>query len=121
MKKTNKQKLRLACDKLWADIVKSSGRCLICSKTHDLHAHHIICRNKSSFLRYQLLNGACLCSGCHMRLHLSQDITIYKAILDYLGEAFDVLESFSREEVRLTVEYYESWKEILEKIYKKLK
>ncbi len=51
-------------DTLWSEVVRMRGACEYCGKTEYLNAHHIFWRNNKS-LRWETLNGICLCSGCH--------------------------------------------------------
>lgn len=51
-------------DNLWSEVVRMKGSCEYCGKTEYLNAHHIFGRNNKS-LRWETLNGICLCSGCH--------------------------------------------------------
>jgi len=53
-------------DKLWAAKVKEQAghKCEICGSTKQLEAHHIH-RCKHYGVRWNLINGACLCRDCH--------------------------------------------------------
>jgi len=53
------------CDKLFADKVKSRGRCQKCSKKEFLQCAHIISRRYKQ-VRWNLNNAMCLCRGCHL-------------------------------------------------------
>ena len=57
---------RKQCDELWSKAVKRRAgfKCERCGKTTKLHAHHIIPRTNYA-LRYDLVNGVCLCYRCH--------------------------------------------------------
>ena len=50
---------------LWAKIIKNGGKCEYCGKTSYLNAHHFYSRADRK-LRYNINNGFCLCSGCHV-------------------------------------------------------
>ena len=66
MKRTEIRKL----DKLWSEKIKIiwGYKCARCGRTEYLNSHHII--GKSNFnTRWDLNNGICLCSGCHMWVH----------------------------------------------------
>lgn len=56
-------------DKLWSKAVRESvGRCELCGKQPPevvLHAHHIFSRRNFS-TRWDVNNGICLCTGCHL-------------------------------------------------------
>ena len=52
--------------KLWALQVKEihKNRCAICGSPDTLNSHHI--EDKCNYaLRYDVINGICLCAGCH--------------------------------------------------------
>lgn len=51
-------------DKLWSECIRKVWKCEYCWKTEYLNAHHIFSRNNKS-VRWELINGICLCSGCH--------------------------------------------------------
>jgi len=53
------------CDKLFADKIKSRGRCQKCSKKDYLQCAHIISRRYKQ-IRWDLDNAVCLCRGCHV-------------------------------------------------------
>jgi hypothetical protein len=54
-------------DKLWAAIVRSAGKCRICGSTERLQAAHGFSRRYLG-TRHSLINGWCLCSGCHVSM-----------------------------------------------------
>jgi len=60
-------------DRLWSEIIKARDgyRCRRCGRSHrgrGLQAAHIFTRARRS-TRWELLNGVCLCTGCHMWAH----------------------------------------------------
>lgn len=116
--RTNKQKLRLACDKIWQDIIKSRGACEICGATQNLVGHHIITKHESSYLRYSIKNGICLCQHkCHFGYHIKQSIIISKGIIERVGEeTYKWLKDVYKTPVKLNVLYYEDRLEELNKI-----
>ena len=63
-----KPKLLKIADELWSRAVRDdwANQCATCSKMSNLHAHHLIPRHHEA-TRYQLRNGICLCSYCHIR------------------------------------------------------
>ena len=68
MKKTERDKITDKLDKVWAEVVKSKAgyKCEVCNLSDGrLNAHHIEGR-RNLRLRWDLRNGVCLCSGCHM-------------------------------------------------------
>ena len=56
-------------DKMWSAKVKELAgyKCEICGSTKDLEAHHIH-RCKHYGVRWNKINGACLCRNCHCNL-----------------------------------------------------
>lgn len=55
-------------DKLWSKKIRSRGYCEYCLKRPPevvLHAHHIYSRRHYA-TRWDLDNGVCLCTGCHL-------------------------------------------------------
>ena len=53
-------------DTLWARLVKAKGYCEICRSVLGLQAAHGFSRRYGG-TRWVLLNGFCLCNGCHIR------------------------------------------------------
>lgn len=51
-------------DKLWAELVKSGGRCEYCGKKERLNAHHFYSRSNHS-VRWDIKNGFALCPYHH--------------------------------------------------------
>ena len=68
MKKPSKTYLKRKADKLFSDRVRSKGKCEFCGSTQNLQCAHFITR-KIIKLRYEPLNAACLCVGCHFMGH----------------------------------------------------
>lgn len=56
--------LSKVADILWSRVVRTPWACEYCGKTEFLNAHHIFGRN-NKWLRWELANWCCLCSGCH--------------------------------------------------------
>ena len=69
-KKTQRQKVRHKLDKLWSQKVRSIGKCEFCGSKDSLNGHHIYSRTNLA-TRWDLNNGVCLCSGCHVFRSLS--------------------------------------------------
>lgn len=63
--KQSKSTLAKKLDKAWSKTILSKGKCEVCKSTQNLNAHHIEGR-RNFRLRWDLRNGACLCSGCHV-------------------------------------------------------
>lgn len=61
-------------DRLWSQAVKETAnfQCEVCGRLHRIQSHHIISRNKY-VLRFDLSNGVCLCSRCHLMAHHDPD------------------------------------------------
>jgi predicted restriction endonuclease len=72
--KTAKQKLEDALDTAWSKLVKLEGgnKCAVetCQKTKYLNSHHIYSRGKHS-VRWDTINGICLCVGHHIGFNFS--------------------------------------------------
>lgn len=66
VRKTPRSKLKRQADKLWSLIVRAAGKCRICGSADRLQAAHGFSRRYLG-TRHSLINGWCLCSGCHMR------------------------------------------------------
>ena len=66
MRKPSKKTLIKKADDLWSLLVKMKAgyRCEYCGKTSYLNSHHIFSRTKKS-VRWNDLNGVCLCAGHH--------------------------------------------------------
>lgn len=64
-RKPSKKTLRNKLDKAWSKVITSKGKCEVCKSTESLNAHHIEGRRNLA-LRWELKNGVCLCSGCHV-------------------------------------------------------
>ena len=57
--------LRKLLDGMWGELVRANGRCEMCGESKgQMQAHHLISRSILAY-RWNLLNGACLCAGCH--------------------------------------------------------
>jgi hypothetical protein len=65
MRKISKKGLEKKLDKAWSKAVLSKGKCEVCGLREHLNAHHIEGR-RNLRLRWDLQNGVCLCSGCHV-------------------------------------------------------
>jgi len=64
-KKIKRTTVKNKLDKAWSKRILSKGKCEVCGSTSYLNAHHIEGR-RNLRLRWDLRNGVCLCSGCHM-------------------------------------------------------
>lgn len=66
VRKTPRGKLRRIADKLWSLTVRAAGKCRLCGAQERLQAAHGFSRRYLG-TRWDLRNGWCLCSGCHVR------------------------------------------------------
>lgn len=66
MKKPTKTSLAKKLDIAWSRAIKkvNSDRCEVCGKEGKLNSHHIVGR-KNRTLRWDVRNGACLCTTHH--------------------------------------------------------
>lgn len=53
--------------KMWSEIVKMLGRgnCAVCGSARRVQAHHLLPKELYQELRYEVMNGICLCSSHH--------------------------------------------------------
>ena len=55
---------RRKADKVWSEVIRRTGKCIICGAERYLQAHHLIHRG-AIFFRHNLENGVALCPQCH--------------------------------------------------------
>lgn len=69
-------------DKNWSYMVKelASNKCEYCGKTENLNSHHIFSRSNHN-LRWDIVNGICLCSGHHI---LKSDFSAHKTPAEFI-------------------------------------
>jgi len=104
-------------DKLWSAKVKelASHKCEICGSTEKLEAHHIH-RCKHYGVRWNVINGACLCWKCHQK----SDYSAHKNSLYFFREMIRRRgDDWGDELIRATVED-KNWRERLFLIKEKL-
>jgi 5-methylcytosine-specific restriction endonuclease McrA len=65
-RKTSRAKLAREADKLWSLAVRKKGQCELCGERKFLQAAHGFSRRYRG-TRWVLLNGFCLCRGCHVK------------------------------------------------------
>ena len=65
MRKVKKSTIEKKLDRAWSKAILTKGRCEVCGESGYLNPHHIEGR-RNFRLRWDLRNGVCLCSGCHM-------------------------------------------------------
>ncbi len=53
----------------WLREVKSTERCAICGSSQNLAAHHLESYRDNPELRFEAINGVCLCAKCHVEYH----------------------------------------------------
>ena len=68
LKLTPIPKLKKQLDALWSKRVRErDGKCMMCSSTEKLQAHHYIkCKSRSLKYRWDIRNGITLCFTCHL-------------------------------------------------------
>ena len=66
--KPTRRSLTRKLDLAWSELIRSRGKCQKCGKTETLQACHIFSRNQRT-VRWNPLNGLCLCAGCHFHSH----------------------------------------------------
>ena len=82
--KSTRPNLILACDSLWAWLVRDNAgqghnslpyvKCEWCPN-QGTEAHHMAARRRSLYLRHHLSNGVWLCASCHSRFHNFESLT----------------------------------------------
>ena len=77
--KRDEKSLSKKADDLWAKVIRKVGACEVCGKRENLNAHHIFTRHNKS-TRWDLDNGICLCSGCHV---FSDKFSAHKTPTDF--------------------------------------
>lgn len=63
-KKTQRQKLIEACDKIFSEIIRKIGYCEKCGTTENLQCSHVHSRTYLN-LRWDTQNAKCMCYRCH--------------------------------------------------------
>lgn len=112
-----KQKVRKEADKLWQKIITRGGSCKLCGDTFAIAGHHIIHKSQSSYLRYDLENGICLCRKCHYKWHLNDNyMTANWAKKN--KKLWDRLERDRTKTVNTTMAFYREKIEVLEEAIK---
>jgi len=74
-------------DAIWSEVIKirDGYRCVLCGKTENLNSHHIIHKSRGKAVRYEILNGVCLCAGCHnFKIHKG-DFLANKRLVEIVG------------------------------------
>lgn len=72
-------------DDLWRDAIRSIGYCEKCGKTSGMQAHHIFAKGHHRILRWNLLNGICLCYRCHIHWAHADSVSFVRWLEDYKG------------------------------------
>ena len=86
MKDPSKTNLEKQCLDLWSRCVRTKQRvCRICGSTYRLQGHHIRSRGNAS-TRYDLQNGLCLCSRCHILQKFNPE-RFQDNVISVIGEA----------------------------------
>lgn len=56
--------------RLWrVSVIRRDKVCVVCDSRKNRHAHHINSASYFPLERYDIENGVCLCSGCHVQYH----------------------------------------------------
>lgn len=128
MKREERRKLEKRLDELWGQIIRSVGKCEHCGSNKNLQAAHIASRKYKS-MRWELKNGICMCSRCHLFWAHKEPIDFanwlkenypekYQFVLEkdkQIGKKVDLEEKLkelsSHEEVRNISDYQKSVKE----------
>ena len=55
------------CDKAYAELIRSKGKCEWCGGNSLLQCSHVIPRTNKA-LRWDIFNGLCLCYFCHLHV-----------------------------------------------------
>ena len=119
--------IKANCEKLYIAIVwiRDEGVCQWCGGSDCLQVHHIILRNRSAYLFYDLLNLVLLCKKCHHRYHMDPQagdrwfIVTFPARWEYLH--FPICDELGQKMPRRNI-IKRSWKkEDYEKIEHNLK
>jgi hypothetical protein len=106
-------------DKLWSKAVRERDkRCLVCSKTEYLAAHHFIRRGVKS-TRLALENGCTLCPGCHTFNHQFSAHKTPEAFKRWFEKEYPDRAKAMRKKERLMMTEREAIKEFTE-LYGKL-
>lgn len=72
-------------DKAWSEKVREFGMCEFCKKTTRLNAHHFYSRSIRA-VRWDVLNGFCLCVGCHV---FSSKFSAHKTPAEFVDWALE--------------------------------
>ncbi len=114
----NKKNLRMAADRLWSRIILVKGCCEICGKVEHLNPHHIIGR-KNMTLRYDFLNGICLCVGCHIfKVKSAHQDPIW--FIDWLKNKYpDRIDYLGSQRNKITKRTWQDYQELIDNLRKK--
>ena len=103
-KKPTKSKLTNRLDVLWSHIIKKVGKCERCGRTYNLQAAHIHSRSNRS-TRWILLNGLCLCGGCHLFWAHQHPTDFTDFVMNKLGfDVYDELRTLAHTAKHYTVD-----------------
>ena len=110
-------------DDAWSLLVKLEAgmKCEVCQKETSLNSHHIYSRSKRS-VRWDELNGVCLCVGCHT---FSSSFSAHKTPTEFtywLHETYgDEYMDELRRKAHKTVKWFKHEKEeLLEELKRKI-
>ena len=105
--------------RLWrAKVIRRDKRCQVCGTIKHRQAHHM---NHATYFpdqRFDLENGICLCTKCHMIFHTSFKKSYrQKCTKNDMKQFFELLSRFTKNEVT-TNEHLDTWNTWLEKLKK---
>jgi hypothetical protein len=125
-KKSEKQKLRDDCDKLYQELGRKMYKNCFCGKPYSCLHHHVP-KSRSSALRYEIKNGVPICAGCHNLHHSASDTDIefkYKLFMeDKWGKDWEIELRQQRfaSDIKTNIAWYKANIEMLEEMIKAYK
>lgn len=127
MAKKKKKSVTKQLDEIWSEIIKIIGgyKCEYCGKTSYLNSHHIFSRSNYA-VRWEPINGSCLCSGHHT---LSSTFSAHKTPIEFVewikekrGEDwYEKLRAMARSDGKMFPHEKKELLETLEKLKNELK
>lgn len=106
-------------DDLWSKNVRKRGRCEVCGRTENLHAHHIFTRTKH-ITRWDLQNGVCLCYHHHFNFAHQTPMEFHDWLVELKGaEWVDKLRFKSNQIAKFSMEEKMEMIEKLQEEYNK--
>ena len=108
-------KVEKELDKYYQLVLKTlNPTCLACNRPSQV-IHHYVPKGQSNRLRYDPLNAASLCNGCHFSHHIKNDPDVHWKIEQKWGvERVNLLQTLRREVVKKDRQWYQSWRAVLD-------